>query len=41
MNGHANRTAPGWPEQAFLLRQEGVPLKDETHVDLKQAQWQC
>lgn len=38
---HAGRTAPGWPEQAFLLRQEGVPLKDETHVDLKQAQWHC
>lgn len=38
---HAGRTAPGWSEQAFLLRQEGVPFKDEAHVDLKQAQWQC
>lgn len=37
---HAGRLAPGWVEQAFLLRQEGVVLKDETHVDLKRFQWQ-
>lgn len=36
---HAGRLAPGWPEQALLLRQEGVTLKDETHVDLKRFQW--
>ena len=36
---HAGRLAPGWPEQALLLRQEGVTLKDETHVDLKHFQW--
>lgn len=36
---HAGRLAPGWEEQAFLLRREGVTLKDETHVDLKQFQW--
>lgn len=36
---HAGRLAPSWPEQAFLLRGEGVVLKDETHVDLKQFQW--
>lgn len=36
---HAGRLAPGWPEQAVLLRQEGVVLKDETHVSLRQFQW--
>ena len=36
---HAGRLAPGWAEQAFLLRREGVALKDETHVDLKKFQW--
>lgn len=36
---HSGRLAPGWPEQASLLRGEGVTLKDETHVDLKQFQW--
>ncbi len=36
---HAGRLAPGWPEQALLLRTEGVSLKDESHVDLKQFQW--
>lgn len=38
---HAGRLAPGWPQQADLLRREGVPLKDETHVDLKQCRWFC
>ena len=32
---------PGWPEQAFLLRQEGVELKDAMHVDLRKYQWEC
>ena len=36
---HAGRLAPGWPEQAVLLRQEGVVLKDEMHVSLRQFQW--
>ena len=36
---HAGRLAPGWSEQAVLLRQEGVALKDAFHVDLKQFQW--
>ena len=36
---HAGRLAPGWPEQADLLRQEGVPMKDDTHVDLKKCRW--
>lgn len=38
---HAGRLAPGWPEQSGLLRGEGVPLKDEEHVDLKRCQWAC
>lgn len=36
---HAGRTAPGWFEQADLLRQEGVPLKENGCVDLKKYQW--
>lgn len=36
---HAGRLAPGWDEQADLLRQEGVVLKDACHVDLKTYQW--
>lgn len=36
---HSGRLAPGWPEQAELLRGEGISLKDDTHVDLKQYQW--
>lgn len=38
---HAGRLVPGWPEQRMLLMREGVPLKNETHVDLKQCQWNC
>ncbi len=38
---HAGRLAPCWPEQSGLLRGEGVPLKDEQHVDLKRCQWEC
>ena len=37
---HAGRLAPGWPEQADLLRQEGVPMKDDTQVDLKKCRWE-
>ena len=37
---HAGRLAPGWPEQADLLRQEGVPMTDDTHVDLKKCRWE-
>lgn len=36
---HAGRLVPGWPEQRFLLEQEGVELKDSRHIDLKQYQW--
>ena len=37
---HAGRLVPGWTEQADLLRQEGVPMKDDTHVDLKKCRWE-
>ena len=36
---HAGRLVPGWREQAELLRREGVPMKDEDHVDLKKCRW--
>ena len=36
---HAGRTAPGWKEQAFLLREEGVLLRENGMVDLKKYQW--
>lgn len=36
---HAGRLVPGWSQQAELLRQEGVALKDACHVDLKIYQW--
>lgn len=38
---HAGRLAPGWQEQGSLLREEGVPFKDNGHVDLKQCRWEC
>lgn len=38
---HAGRLAPGWTEQRCLLENEGVTLKNENHVNLKQFQWQC
>lgn len=40
MVNHAGRLAPGWPEQAVLLVKEGVPFKDNGHVDLKRCQWE-
>lgn len=40
-SNYAGRLVPGWPEQAFLLRQEGVELKDAMHVDLRKYQWEC
>ena len=36
---YAGRLVPGWREQAERLRQEGVFLKDSTHVDLIKYQW--
>ena len=38
---HCGRTAPGWPEQAFLLAREGVEFKPDGRVDLKCFQWDC
>ena len=38
---HAGRLAPGWPEQAALLAEEGVVCRDACHVVLKRYQWQC
>ncbi len=38
---HAGRLAPGWKEQRLLLEAEGVPMKDDTHVDLKICHWDC
>ena len=37
--GHDGRLAPHWPEQGFLLRQEGVPFRDENHVDIKRCRY--
>jgi len=36
---HSGRLVPGWTEQRFLLRSEGVATKDEHHVDLKEFLW--
>ncbi len=38
---HEGRLTPGWPEQRQLLQMEGVPMKDDFHVDLKQCRWDC
>ena len=38
---HAGRLVPGWEEQAALLAEEGVELKDDTHVDMRRYQGEC
>lgn len=38
---HAGRLVPGWREQGVLLRREGIPFKDNGHVDLRKCQWDC
>ncbi len=38
---HAGRLAPGWPQQAALLRQEGVPFKENGSVYLNRCQWEA
>ena len=38
---HMGRLAPGWAEQEWLLRQEGVTLKENGCVDLKKFLWEC
>lgn len=35
----AGRLVPGWGAQRLLLEEEGVVLKNKTHVDLKKYQW--
>lgn len=37
---HVGRTAPGWLEQAELLRSEDVLFKKNGCVDLQQCQWE-
>ena len=37
---HCGRLVPGWAEQKELLRSEGITLKDDNHVNLKQYQWE-
>jgi methylated-DNA-protein-cysteine methyltransferase-like protein len=37
----AGRLAPSWPEQAELLRAEGVELKANGCVDLGRYGWKC
>lgn len=36
---HEGRLVPFWPEQKYLLLREGIPFKDDFHVDLKQCRW--
>ena len=36
---HAGRLAPGWDGQYYLLKNEGVTFKDESHVDMRKHQW--
>lgn len=33
------RLVPGWEEQKELLEAEGVPMKDEQHVEINRCQW--
>lgn len=36
---HAGRLAPHFYEQKYLLQEEGVVFRDDTHVDMKRCQW--
>ena len=38
VNG-AGRLVPGWDGQAALLAEEGVSLKADGHVDMREYQW--
>lgn len=38
---HAGRLVPGWEGQRFLLEAEGVTMKDDAHVNLREFQWEC
>lgn len=37
---HVGRLAPNFPEQKTLLLAEGIPFKDENHVDIKACRWE-
>ena len=37
----AGRCAPGWAEQAILLRREHVVFRPNGNVDLDQCLWDC
>ena len=36
---HAGRLVPGWEEQYYLLKNENITFKNETHVDIKKHLW--
>lgn len=36
---HAGRLVPGWTEQREMLIREGVPMKDDRHVDIIKCLW--
>ena len=36
---HEGRLVPGWDEQYFLLKNEGITFKDDFHVDLEKHLW--
>lgn len=36
---HSGRLVPGWTQQAQLLKEEAVPMKDKDHVDIKKCRW--
>ncbi len=38
---HCGRLVPGWENQKQLLLREGVTMKDDTHVNLKEHLWDC
>ena len=38
---HCGRLVPGWKNQKQLLLREGVTMKDDTHVNLKEHLWDC
>lgn len=38
---HSGRLVPGWREQRELLLDEGIPFKDENHVNIRLCQWDC
>lgn len=37
---HAGRLVPRWLEQKNLLEAEGIPMKNENHVQIKKCQWE-